>query len=116
MFVVGSWDVMIELAKRIRNDFREFTCGNPAFTLSGGIAIVPAKYPIMKGADESETEEKQAKNHNCKSHTKNALSFMDMPLNWDNEFPVVEKLKDSFQKVTLIILHSVKGFEFQFSF
>jgi len=28
----------------------------------------------------------------------------------------MEKLKDSFQKVTLIILHSVKGFEFQFSF
>lgn len=95
VFVVGSWDVMIELAKRIRNDFREFTCGNPAFTLSGGIAIVPAKYPIMKGADESETEEKQAKNHVCKSHTKNALSFMDTPLNWDNEFPIVENLKDS---------------------
>lgn len=95
VFVVGSWDVMIELAKRIRNDFGEFTCGNPAFTLSGGIAIVPAKYPIMKGADESETEEKQAKNHVCKSHTKNALSFMDTPLNWDNEFPIVENLKDS---------------------
>ena len=95
VFIVGSWDVMIELAKRIRNDFREFTCGNPAFTLSGGIAIVPAKFPIMKGADESETEEKQAKNHTCKSHSKNTLSFMDTPLNWDNEFPIVEKLKDS---------------------
>ena len=95
VFVVGSWDVMIELAKRIRNDFREFTCGNPTFTLSGGVAIVPAKYPIMKGADESETEEKQAKNHTCKSHAKNALSFMDTPLNWDNEFPIVENLKDS---------------------
>lgn len=95
VFIVGSWDVMIELAKRIRNDFREFTCGNPAFTLSGGIAIVPAKYPIMKGAEESEKEEKHAKNHVCRNQTKNALSFMDMPLNWDKEFPVVEYLKDN---------------------
>lgn len=95
VFIVGSWDVMIELAKRIRNDFREFTCGNPAFTLSGGIAIVPTKYPIMKGADESGIEEKQAKNHVCKSHSKNSLSFLDTPLNWDNEFPIVENLKDS---------------------
>ena len=94
VFIVGSWDVMIELAKRIRDDFKEFTCGNSAFTLSGGVAIVPAKYPIMKGADESETEEKHAKDHICRDQSKNALSFMDMPLNWDNEFFVVEKLKD----------------------
>ena len=94
VFIVGSWEVMIELAKRIRNDFREFTCDNPAFTLSGGIAIVPAKYPIMKGADESETEEKNAKDHCCVDKNKNSISFMDFPMNWDLEFPVVEKLKD----------------------
>lgn len=95
VFIVGSWDVMIELAKKIRNDFREFTCNNPAFSLSGGVAIVPPKFPIMKGADESETEEKHAKDHHCKSYTKNAMSFMNTPLNWDMEFPVVEKLKNN---------------------
>ena len=94
VFIVGSWEVMIELAKRVRNDFKEFTCGNTAFTLSGGIAIVPAKYPIMKGADESETEEKNAKNHCCVSDDKNSISYMDFPMNWDLEFPVIEKLKN----------------------
>lgn len=93
VFIVGSWDVTIKLAKRISNDFRNFTCGNPAFSLSGGIAIIPPKFPIMKGAEESEKEEKNAKNHICNQFEKNSISFMDMPLNWDLEFPKVENLK-----------------------
>lgn len=95
VFIVGSWDVMIKLAKKIRTDFKEFSCANPAFSLSGGVAIVPSKFPIMKGAEESEMEEKLAKNHCCGNKTKNALSFMDTPLNWNEEFEVVEKLKNS---------------------
>lgn len=94
VFIVGSWNVMIEMAKKIKADFRSYTCENPAFSLSGGIAIVPSKFPIMKGAEESEMEEKQAKDHTCKNNTKNSLSFMDMPLNWDEEFDVVEELKN----------------------
>lgn len=95
VFIVGSWDVTIELAKRIRNDFRTFTCGNPAFSLSGGIAIIPSKFPIMKGAEESDKEEKNAKNHQCGDKEKNSISFMDFSLNWDLEFIEVEKLKSS---------------------
>ena len=98
VFVVGSWDVMIRFAKGIRDDFMEYVCGNPAFTLSGGIAIVHPKFPIMKGADESALEEERAKNHNCKvenkDYPKNSISFMDMPLNWEHEFPAVEMLKN----------------------
>ena len=94
VFIVGRWDVIIRIAKRIRDDFREFTCYNPAFSISGGIAIVPEKFPIMKGADESANEEKAAKNHTIKGASKNALSFMDFPMNWDTEFPVIEQLKD----------------------
>lgn len=94
VFIVGSWETMIDISKRIREDFKAFTCKNPAFSLSGGIAIVPPKFPIMKGAEESEVEEKLAKNHVCKSNTKNSLSFMSIPLNWDNEFHIVESLKE----------------------
>lgn len=93
VFIVGRWDTTIALAKRIRNDFREFSCYNREFSLSGGIAIVSPKFPIMKGADESDTEEKNAKNHNCAGKSKNSISFMDMPLNWDCEFDAVETLK-----------------------
>ena len=94
VFIVGSWDVTICLAERIRKDFAEYTCNNPSFTLSGGIAILSPKYPIMKGAEESAQEESAAKNHSCLQHSKNAISFMDMPLNWELEYPVVKSLKD----------------------
>lgn len=99
VFIVGRWDKTIEIAKQIRDDFRKYTCHNPKFSLSGGIAILSPKYPIMKGAEESDIEEKNAKQHQCpKRHqdsinTKNSISFMDMPLNWEYEYPAVEKLK-----------------------
>lgn len=98
VFIVGSWDVVIELAEKIRADFKEFTCGNPAFSLSAGIAIVSPKFPIMKGAEESAEEESAAKAHEVQegNHTyeKNSISFMDMPLNWDLEYPAVKRLKE----------------------
>ena len=101
LFIVGSWDVIIRLAKTIHNDFQEFTCYNPAFGISGGIAIVPEKFPIMKGAEESANEEKAAKNHTVKGKSKNSISFMDFPMNWDTEFPVVESLKDELVRLIL---------------
>ena len=93
VFIVGSWDTTIELAKRIQSDFKKYSCENPVFSISGGIAIVPSKFPIMKGADESEHEEKNAKSHKNKEADKNSISFMNTALNWNEEFPVVENLK-----------------------
>lgn len=98
VFIVGSWDVTIRLAERIQNDFKEFTCHNSSFSLSGGIAIVAPKFPIMKGAEESALEENAAKSHRV--HTgmtvceKNSISFMNMALNWYWEYPQVKKLKE----------------------
>jgi CRISPR-associated protein Csm1 len=93
LFVVGEWTTMIDFAKRIRSDFREFTCFNPAFSISGGIAVIPKKFPIIKGAQMSADEEDNAKKHTLVGG-KNSLSFMEMPLNWNEEFPIVEQLKD----------------------
>lgn len=95
VFIVGSWDVTIRLAERIKEEFSAYACYNPKFTLSGGIAILSPKYPIMKGAEESAQEEGAAKNHSCKGNTKNSLSFMEMPLHWEHEYPVVKVLKDT---------------------
>jgi len=95
LFIVGDWKETINMAKRIRNDFRQFTCNNPAFSISGGIAIVSDKFPIMKAAIESADEEDNAKSHQCKGQSKNSISFMGMALNWDCEFRQVEMLKDT---------------------
>ncbi len=93
VFIVGSWDVAIKLAERIREDFKKYTCHNPAFSLSAGVAILPPKYPIIKGAEESACEESASKNHECCGMGKNSFSFLNMPMNWDEEYPVVKTLK-----------------------
>ncbi len=94
VFIVGAWDACIEIAEKINSEFNEFTCQNPAFSLSGGIAIVGTKFPLMKASKESENEESAAKNHKCINNEKNSLSFMSTPLNWTYEYPVVKDLKN----------------------
>jgi CRISPR-associated protein Csm1 len=94
VFIIGSWEVTIKIAKRIQSDFKAFTCQNPSFSLSGGLAIVPAKFPIMKAAEHSDVEEKAAKTHKAGNTLKNSISIMGMPLNWELEFPKVEQLKN----------------------
>lgn len=93
LFIVGEWNTVIRIAKTIREDFREYTCANPAFSISGGVAILTTKFPIIAGAEESALEESNAKGHACHGKTKDSISFMDTPLNWGDEFPAVEKLK-----------------------
>lgn len=94
LFIVGEWDTVIRIAKTIREDFREYTCKNPVFSISGGVAILTTKYPIIAGAEESALEESNAKGHTCHGKSKDSISFMDTPLNWSDEFLPVEKLKD----------------------
>lgn len=93
LFIVASWDIAIKIAERIKNDFAQYTCNNKSFSLSAGIAILSSKYPIMKGAEDSAGEETLAKNHKSCGDEKNSISFMAMPLNWDNEYLVVKNLK-----------------------
>lgn len=99
LFIVGSWEDAIKLAIKIKDDFKEFTCKNSAFSLSGGVAIVTPKYPIMKASQYSEVEEKNAKNHYVGKLQKNSISFMGTALNWDKEFSTVEKLKDQIKRL-----------------
>lgn len=100
LFIVGDWRATIELAKKINADFKEFTCHNPSLHISGGIAIVEPKFPLMKAAEESQDEEKAAKAHACQEDMKNSISFMDTPLHWENEFPSVEKLKNEMVRLS----------------
>lgn len=101
LFIVGEWNTVIRIAKTIREDFREYTCMNPAFSISGGMAILTTKFPIIAGAEESALEESNAKGHTCHGKSKDSISFMDTPLNWSDEFPAVEKLKDRLVELLL---------------
>ncbi|OPZ03376.1 MAG: HD domain protein [Bacteroidetes bacterium ADurb.BinA395] len=99
LFIVGDWRATIELAKKLQVTIKEFSCHNPSLHISGGIAIVEPTFPIMKSAEESQKEEKAAKEHTCKEAVKNSISFMDMPLHWEKEFPTVELLKNTFVEI-----------------
>lgn len=93
LFIVGYWNTVIDLAAAINDKFKEWTCHNPSFSLSGGIAIVPSKFPISKAAAMAEEAEKLAKKHSCLGQDKNAFALFNTPLNWDREFQLVRDLK-----------------------
>jgi len=96
LFIVSDWKDAVKFAERIREDFRAFACNNPDFTISGGIAVVDPRYPIMKAAQDSSDEEKNAKKHIFGEglFEKNSISFMNFPMNWNEEFPIVKALKE----------------------
>jgi CRISPR-associated protein Csm1 len=93
LFIVGKWDVLIEMAEVINQEFRKWTCQNPKFTLSGGLAIVPPKFPVLKASILTEKEEKIAKTHRYSDIDKNAISLFGFSFNWDSEFKEIIHLK-----------------------
>lgn len=95
LFIVGRWRETLLFAERIREEFKKWTCNNPNLNISGGISIVPGKFPIIQAAKMAERAEKQAKRYpNMANPTKNAFSLFDTPLQWDEEFAIVRSLKD----------------------
>lgn len=106
VFVVGRWDVLIRMTHDIYKAFREWTCHSTAFTLSGGMAILPPKYPLLKAALLAQQLEEAAKSHQFDSQQKNAFAFfyyteyngdqletIPFALNWEHEFTHVQDLK-----------------------
>jgi CRISPR-associated protein Csm1 len=54
LFLVGPWDLILETAENIRDDFVEYT-NNPKLTISAGVVINRHDYPIAAAADEVNT-------------------------------------------------------------
>lgn len=81
LFVVGSWDRVVDFAVTIRDEFRAFA-NNPQFSISGGVAIVPRKFPIHKAAEFSGEAEAAAKQ--LDDGAKNAFTLLDKPLRWSD--------------------------------
>lgn len=94
LFIIGRWDLMTNLAQEIHAAFRHWTAYNPDFTLSAGLAVIESKYPVMRGAQIAKELEKMAKEHQFQLQKKNAVTFLGQPMNWDNEFGFVKKLKE----------------------
>lgn len=116
LFIVGKWDKVIEFAEAVRTEFKKWACHNPKLTLSAGVSIVTAKYPILKAADTAGEAEEKAKNHKVNGQQKNAICILDIPLNWEHEFPLVKELKDTLsqwlkqEKLPKGFLHKIQTF------
>jgi CRISPR-associated protein Csm1 len=88
-FIVGSWDILPEIGKIIRDDFGLFTCQNSDITLSVGISIAPSqKYPIFKISSFANDELNKAKLY----PGKNAVSFLGKAMDW-GRFADIEAFK-----------------------
>jgi CRISPR-associated protein Csm1 len=99
LFIVGKWDIVIEMANEIYIKFKEWTCDNPDITLSGGISFVYPKFPILKAAEMSADEEKNAKNHKYIETEKNAISIFGYAFNWEYELKYLIKLKNTIKEL-----------------
>lgn len=105
LFIVGKWDLLIKMAADIRTSFKNWVCQNPELTLSGGMAIVGPRFPVLKSAAYSETLEKAGKKHRYGYQEKNAFAFLsyspmqnadtlNIALNWEKEYPYLCRLKE----------------------
>lgn len=102
LFVVGAWSALPELARQIRHGFREFVGGDHV-TLSGGIAIEHAKFPLYQLAEDAKHAlDDGAKEHkrtvNGREVKKDALCFLQKPMGWE-QFEKIAKWKEELIKM-----------------
>jgi len=64
LFISGAWNEVVEFAFDIYQSFRAYTGNHPDITISGGISIDDAKFPLYQSADSSDNAEKKAKANN----------------------------------------------------
>ncbi|PPT10172.1 CRISPR-associated protein Csm1 family [Geitlerinema sp. FC II] len=63
LFISGTWNEIIEFAFDVYQSFRCYTGNNPDISLSGGVAMTAAKFPLYQAADLSGEAEEEAKSN-----------------------------------------------------
>ncbi|MEG8945792.1 type III-A CRISPR-associated protein Cas10/Csm1 [Rosettibacter firmus] len=105
VFIVGHWSVLPDIAIWINDEFKKFTSYNDNFSISAGISLFDAKYPVYKAAIEAGELEEKAKRNERKNKesntikTKNGICFLDdkTPVSW-NDFKQIRKWVVKFYK------------------
>lgn len=72
VFLIGAWNDILAAAQKIQHSFSEFTCGT--LTLSAGILVHEAKYPIRRAAAQSQELEAFSK----QNPGKNSVTVFDL--------------------------------------
>jgi CRISPR-associated protein Csm1 len=78
LFVSGTWNEVVEFAFDIYQSFRAYTGYNPDITLSGGVSINVAKFPLYQAAEASGEAENEAKNNG-----RDSLGLFEQVFKWN---------------------------------
>jgi len=120
LFLVGPWDIMMELALKIRDKFKRFCAQNEDINLSASLVRFHSKEHIATVAEWSEKQLEQAKNSVNEvlypgKQGRNSISFFGEVMSWedyreqrDNINVVSELLK--LKKISNGILHRLSKY------
>ncbi len=111
VFIVSPWDKGVDLAVKIWEEFKRYTCNNPNVTISAGYVQTKPKFPIRVSADIAGNAEKKAKDSG-----RNRICIMGDLFVWDRLEEVkniaqewVNYIKDSkLQRGFIYAVHRLK--------
>ena len=83
LLAVGSWNAVLGLAQRIRDEFGRYACNNPAVTLSGGTSMHHEKFPLYQASRLAGDLQEAAKAWHRDGRAKDAFNLWGQPLEWD---------------------------------
>lgn len=85
LLVVGPWDRAFELAGRINSEFRRFIAENPNVTLSAGLSLFKARFPIDSAVEQSERLLADAKEkvNSVTGTSRDQITLFGQTINWD---------------------------------
>mgnify|MGYP005832815293 CR=1 FL=1 len=95
LFLIGPWDLMPGLARRLHDELNELTGGNEDVHVSAGIALIGGKYPVYQAADDAKEALERAKDQ----AGKDAITFLGRTCKWE-AFAEVEEV---FRKLTVLV-------------
>jgi CRISPR-associated protein Csm1 len=87
-FIIGPWDKVFDALKRIREDFKKYTCNNKDIELSSGVFVGRDSYPVRFAGELAGSEEDKAK------EIKPAIRVLGESLKWDEYEKAIEEAEE----------------------
>ncbi|MDY6822379.1 MAG: type III-A CRISPR-associated protein Cas10/Csm1 [Thermodesulfobacteriota bacterium] len=97
LFLIGPWNTIIAFAIELREKFADFCAQNPDITISAGILPAKPRMPVRKAAEQVETQLEDAKKFERGGRGKDAVCFLEQPLEWE-KFKELINLGEKFDK------------------
>jgi len=99
LFLVGAWDRIPLLARRIRAELEQFAMGNPSVRISAGIATVDPHLPLYQAATEAgEALDRDSKLHQRRNgRAKDAVTFLSETMGWEQFDSVRQQVAELLQ-------------------